>query len=125
MNQPEQKAVYALNPMWPFNPKSFPPDVWETARKCAEPRRYLEKWLELEVKTKNLQLVRGSFVLEHWESLRQAGLTPKQLRGEAISGEGFEGLIGEAFIQELVPSKLRATAKKLSDRQVCSASHST
>jgi hypothetical protein len=115
MNQSPQSAADLLNPTWPFDQKSFPPDVWETARKCAEPQRFLKTWLELEVNKKNLQLRQGHFVKEHWESLKQAGYTPKQLEDIAFaesSGEGFNRVMREAFIEEL-PPKFRGTARNL------------
>lgn len=84
MNQSPQSAADLLNPTWPFDQKSFPPDIWETAQKCAEPRRFLETWLELEVSKKDSQIMRGHFVKEHWESLIQAGYTPKQLEDIAF-----------------------------------------
>ena len=115
MNQSPQSAADLLNPLWRFDQKSFPPDVWKTARKCAEPRRFLETWLELEVNKKNLQLMQGHFVKEHWESLKQAGYTPKQLEDIAFaesSGEDFNRVMREAYIEEL-PPKFRGTARKL------------
>jgi len=115
MNQSQQNAASLLNPTWPFNQKSFPPDVWETARKCAEPRRFLETWLELEVSKKDRQIMQGHFVKEHWVSLKQAGYTPKQLEDIAFaesSGEDFERVMREAFIEEL-PLKFRGAARKL------------
>ena len=84
MTQSPQSAADQLNPTWPFDQKSFPPDIWETAQKCAEPRRFLETWLELEVSKKDSQIMRGHFVKEHWESLIQAGYTPKQLEDIAF-----------------------------------------
>jgi hypothetical protein len=115
MDQSPQNAACPLNLKMAFNPNSFPPDVWEKAQKCADPRRFLEAWLEREAMKMKLQLMRADFVKEHWESLEQAGYTPKQLMDIAFvesSGEDFDRAYRAAFIEKL-PLQFREAARKL------------
>jgi hypothetical protein len=113
MNQSPQNAAWLLNPTWPFNPKSFPPDVWETAQKCADPHGYLHTWLKLEKSELEVKLLYGKFILAHWKNLKRAGYTTKQLEDAAESGENFERIMRDAFIEELIPSKFKDSVRKL------------
>jgi hypothetical protein len=110
---PQTEAARWLNPAWPFNQNSFPPDVWESAQQCDDPQGYLHTWLKLEKSKIEIQLLHGKYILAHWESLKRAGYTTKQLEDAAESGEGFERMMRDAFIEELIPLKFRDSVRKL------------
>jgi len=113
MNQSPQNAAWSLNPTWPFNQKSFPPDVWETAQKCADPRDYLHAWLKLEKSKTEIKLLHGEYILANWKILRQAGYTTKQLDVAAESGENFERIMRDAFIEKNIPSEFKDSVRRL------------
>jgi len=51
--------------------------------------------------------------LAHWEDLRRAGYTPKQLEDVAESGENFDRIMKDAFIEESIPPECKDWVKKL------------
>jgi hypothetical protein len=96
--------------------KIYPPDVLARAEKCADPQGYLDCWLKLEKSKSDIQLLYGRFIEEHWEYLRRAGYTPKQLMDVVESGEKFENferIIRDEFIEEVIPPKYRDSVRKL------------
>jgi len=106
-------SVFLLRNMPPAELKLYPPDVLAQAEKCANPQGYLHCWLKLEKSKAELECVRGKFILNHWEYLRRAGYTPKQLEDAAESGENFERIRQDAFIEKLIPSKFKDSVRRL------------
>jgi hypothetical protein len=105
--------ILMLRTMPPSSRELYPPDVLAEAENCADPQGYLNTWLKLEKSKMEIQLMHGKFILEHWESLTQAGYTKKQLEDAVESGENFERIMRDAFIEELIPLKFRGSVRNL------------
>lgn len=95
------------------SPDIFPPHILAEAEKCADPRRYLVNWLKIQRNELEIKSLHGKFILENWESLKQAGYTPKQLEDAAESGEDFDQIMREVIIQDMIHPGFRDAVKKL------------
>ncbi len=105
--------VFMLRNMPPEHLKLYPPNVLAKAEKCADPHGYLHTWLKLEKTKTEARLLRSKFVLQFWKDLLEADFTQEQLEAAAESGEGFERIMREAYIQDMIPPRFRDAVKKL------------
>src|ERR1039458_8953538 len=109
----EHAACVFLLRNTPAYRRIYPPEVLAQAEKCSDPEGYLHCWLKLEKSKSDIQLLQGKFIEEHWEYLRRAGYTPKQLVEAVEPGENFERIMRDAFIEELIPPKFMDSVRKL------------